>query len=386
MRRTVVLSANTSWNLYNFRGGLIGALAERGWDVLCVAPEDDYTPRLAELGARWIGISMSQRGLGPADNARTLMRYVDVYRRERPSVALHFTIKPVMFGSIAARLLRIPTVNSITGLGNAFLRQDAVTPAITALYRVALGGAHKVFFQNPEDLELFVERGMAPRKRTALVAGSGVNLARFNPTPPPSNAAFTFLLIARLLTEKGLAEYAQAARLLRARGVDARFLLLGPGAGEDKGAVPLSQIGTWQAEGVLEYLGETADVRPAIAAADCIVLPSYREGTPRVLLEAGAMARPSVATDVAGCRQVVVEGETGLLCRAKDAVDLADKMQAMARLSVEARARMGALARRRIEQEYDLRRVVAAYLEAIEAACPPAAYGALASQPAVPMV
>ena len=383
---TLVLSANTSWNLYNFRGGLITALAEQGWDVLCLAPEDEYTARLIGLGCRWAQISMSQRGLGPADNARTLLQYVDAYRRERPAVTLHFTIKPVVFGSMAARLLRIPTVNSITGLGNAFLRNDAVTPAITALYRLALGGARRVFFQNPEDLELFVGRGLAPRDRAALVAGSGVNLSRFTAAPMPSNPVFTFLLIARLLTEKGLVEYADAARLLRARGVDARFLLLGPGAGEDKGAVPLSQIGTWQAEGVLEYLGETADVRPHIAAADCIVLPSYREGTPRALLEAGAMARPSVTTDVAGCRQVVVDGETGLLCRVKDAVDLADKLQAMAALSGDARARMGASARRRIEQEYDLRRVVATYVEAIEAACPRPAYGALAPQPATPTV
>lgn len=298
-------------------------------------------------------------------------RFVRVLRRERPSVMLAYTAKPNIYGSLAARVCGVPVINNIAGLGSAVIRGGWVARVLRVLYRVALARSAMVFFQNPDDRDMFVREGIVRHDRVALLPGSGVDLARFAPVSTAVEGArpVQFLLMARLLWDKGLAEYVEAARLVRAacaaRGVAVEFCLAGQGDIGNPSAVPRDALDRWVAEGVVRYLGFVEDVRPLIAAADVVVLPSYREGTPRALLEAAAMAKPLVATDVPGCREAVVAGETGLLCAARDAGSLADSMTQMIAMGGDARGRMGRAGRAMVEARFDERIVHRAYLDAI---------------------
>lgn len=365
MNVKIALASNTAWNLYNFRGGLIRRLLEEGAAVTVVAPPDTFSEKLAGMGCEVIGLPMDNKGTHPARDLRTLRDFHRVYRQARPEVALHFTIKPVIYGSLAARMLGIPVANTITGLGTAFLREGWLMRVVESLYRVSQRWPQRVFFQNRDDHDLFVGRGLVPAEKAERLPGSGVDLERFAPAAYPGNPAPVFLLVARLLRDKGVVEFVEAARRVRAHHPRARFQLLGPLGVANRTAIPAEEVAGWVAEGVVEYLGETGDVRPALAAADCIVLPSYREGVPRTLLEAAALGRPLIATDVPGCREVVADGDNGYLCRAQDANDLADRMERFIGLPVEARRALGEAGRAKVEREFDERFVIERYLRVI---------------------
>lgn len=371
MSRRIVLVSNTAWYLFNFRRGLISALLERGDQVIGAAPADNFSQRLSALGCEVVDLPMDNMGTSPLRDLATWGRFRRTYLELTPDVVLHFTIKPVIYGTLAARSLGVPVVNTITGLGTAFLRGGPVQAVVERLYRVSQRWPTRIFFQNPDDLGLFVGRGLVPKDRVARLPGSGVDLERFAPRHGPTGTAPVFLLIARLLWDKGVREFAEAARVLRREDPRLRFQLLGPLGVANQTAVSKVDLDRWVSEGLVEFLGETDDVRPWIEQADCVVLPSYREGTPRTLLEAAAMGRPVIATDVPGCREVLTDGVTGLLCRVRDSVDLADKMRQMAGLAPELRAAMGMAGRAKMEWEFDQRIVIDRYLEAIDEAVGP---------------
>ncbi len=366
-----MLVSNTAWYLFNFRGGLISALLEQGDQVIAAAPADDFSQRLSALGCEVVDLPMDNMGTSPLRDLATWGRFRRAYSDLTPDAVLHFTIKPVIYGTLAARSLRVPVVNTITGLGTVFLRGGPVQAVVERLYRVSQRWPTRIFFQNPDDLGLFVKRGLVPKDRVARLPGSGVDLERFALRPGPTGTAPVFLLIARLLWDKGVREFAEAARVLRREDPRLRFQLLGPLGVANQTAVPKVDLDRWVGEGVVEFLGETDDVRPCIEQADCVVLPSYREGTPRTLLEAAAMGRPVIATDVPGCREVLTDGVTGLLCRVRDSVDLADKMRQMAGLAPELRVEMGMAGRAKMERVFDQRIVIERYLEAIDEAVGP---------------
>ena len=367
MKRTVVISINASWNVVNFRRGLIEAFRREGWRVVALAPTDEYSPRLAALGVEHVPIEIDSQGLSPVRDFGLLLRYYRLLRRIRPDVYLGYTAKPNVYGSIAAQALGIRVINNISGLGSAFLGGGLLRRGVALLYRLALRRSAVVFFQNPEDRDLFLDLGLVRAEQARLVPGSGIDLDRFRPgeRPAPPNGEFVFLLLGRLLWQKGVREYVEAARLVRRESGNVRFRLLGFLDTPNRSAVPREQVAAWEEEGVVEYLGDTDDVRAAILAADCVVLPSYREGLPRTLLEGAAMARPLIATDVPGCRHVVEHQANGLLCRVGDARSLADAMLEMLRLDDAQRAKMGAAGRTRVEREFSEARIVRAYLEAI---------------------
>jgi glycosyltransferase involved in cell wall biosynthesis len=365
--RTVVISINASWNIYNFRRGLIRALQEAGYRVVALSPADAHAPRLAELGVEHVAIAVDSSGVSPLRDLALLLRYRRALRRIGADAFLGYTAKPNVYGSLAARSLGIPVVSNVSGLGTAFIRQGLLTRIVKSLYRLAFRGSATVFFQNPEDRDLFVEERIVAPHKAALLPGSGIDLSRFAPQEKPPGD-FAFLLVARLLWDKGVGEYVEAARSLRATHPELRFRLLGFLDAANRTAVLRAEVERWVAEGVVDYLGAADDVRPFIAAADCVVLPSYREGLPRVLLEAAAMARPVIATDVPGCRHVVEEGINGFLCTVRDAASLADAMRRMAALAPERRTEMAAAGRARIEREFDERIVALRYLEALEKA------------------
>lgn len=364
---TVVLAANSAWNIINFRRPLVEGLRAAGWRVVALAPDDGNAAALAALGAEFQPIRIDSSGTSPFRDARLFLDYLAALRQLRPHAFLGFTVKPNVYGSLAAQLLGIRTINNISGLGTGFMGAGPLNWLVSSLYRVALRKSHRVFFHNPHDLSLFVNKGLVREKQAARIPGSGIDLQRFQPSRgsrPPARP-FRFLFVGRLLRDKGLVEYAEAARLLRPAWPEVEFAILGFAGSDNRSAVPIGEVERWQHEGIVTYLGDTEDVRPFLKEADCVVLPSYREGLPRSLLEAAAMAKPMVATDVPGCRDLVSHGDNGLLCEARSPASLAAAMEAMLRLDPAARETMGRRARERAEREFDQHIVVDAYLEAL---------------------
>ena len=362
--RRVVLGGNSSWNIVAFRSGLIRALRQNGYEPIVIAPVDAAAEgRMTALGLERIVIEMERSGLNPFADLRLLLQYRRILRRLRPVAYLGFTIKPNIYGSVAARSAGVPAIPNISGLGTVFIKGGPLLGLVTALYRFALRHAPVVFFQNPDDRGLFLERGLVRAGQARLLPGSGVDLDRFRPAPLPTGA-ITLLFIGRLLGDKGVRELIDAARIVK-KDRNIRIQLLGPLDVGNRTAVSRAELDRWIAEGLVDYLGETDDVRPFIAQATAVVLPSYREGLPRSLLEAAAMARPLIATDVPGCREVVEDGVNGFLCRANEPESLAQAMLRLAELSADRRSAMGSESRRKVEERFSESVVIAAYLDAI---------------------
>jgi glycosyltransferase involved in cell wall biosynthesis len=357
--------SNYGWTLFNFRRRLIETLQNEGLDVWIQTEFDGYETKLGLPPTRTLPLNIDRKGLNPYRDLRTVGSVLRAVRTVKADVCLLYTIKPVVYGGIACRVARVPYVANVTGLGTAFIRKRWIRSIAILLYRKVLRSAHRVFFQNRTDMQLFLQQGMARPEQCSLLPGSGVDLDRFSVSPYPEGQRKRFLLVARLLRDKGVGEFVQAARIVKASYPEVRFQLLGPVDVVNRTAIARQTIDDWIREGIVEYLGETDDVRPFIAAADCVVLPSYREGTPRSLLEAGAMGRPVIATDAVGCRDVVDDGSTGLLCKVADAEDLARKTLTMISLSARERAEMGLRARSKVERVYDERIVIDEYMRVV---------------------
>ena len=362
----ILISINTSWNLVNFRSGLVQALVSQGYEVIAAAPWDGYVSEVTALGCRYVPLPMDNKGTNPVRDLALFWRYLHLMLCEQPDVFLGYTVKPNVYGSLAARFVRVPVINNVAGLGTVFQKGGWLNQLVIGLYRLALARSRRVFFQNAEDRQLFITGGLVDEGVSDRLPGSGVDLKKFSATPVPIGSTFRFLLIARMLWDKGVGEYVEAARLLRQRVVNADCCLLGFLDVENLSAISKQQMDEWIAEGVVRYLGVSDNVLEEITLAHCIVLPSfYREGTPRTLLEAAAMARPIITTDNVGCRDVVEDGVNGFLCRPRDAEDLADKMQKMVSLSSAEREVMGLRGREKVGREFDEKIVIDKYLEVI---------------------
>lgn len=366
LNKKIIITLNTAWNLVNFRAGLIRAMVAAGYEVVAVAPPDNYAPRLAELGCRYVPLSMDNKGTHPGRDLLLFWRFLRLMHKERPAAYLGYTVKPNIYGSLAAHLSAVPVINNIAGLGSVFIREGWLTRLVRGLYRLALSRSVKIFFQNDEDRALFVSGKLVSDAITDRLPGSGIDLDHFVPISLPNKKTLRFLLIARMLWDKGVGEFVEAARVLKGQGLNAEFCLLGFLDVQNPAAISRSQMDEWMEEGVICYLGASDNVAEEIALADCVVLPSYREGVPRTLLEAAAMARPLVTTDSVGCRDVVDDGINGYLCQPRDAADLANKISKIVALSHAERTAMGLRGRKKMEQEFDERIVIDKYLLAIK--------------------
>ena len=378
--KTIVVVGNLAGSLVKFRGPLLRALAQRGHRVTACAPATppgryfapDYMAHVVEalagFGVAYQDVPIDGQGVRLRRDLHALSALTALFRKLRPEIVLSYTIKPVLYGSLAARLTGVPKhFSMITGLGHAFAsrgwKNRALAPAVQSLYRLALKSNERVFFQNPDDRASFEKLKLVGRPEQAvLVNGSGIDLATFQLVPLPR--AVSFLLLARLIAQKGIHEYVEAARIVRARHPGAVFRLAGRIINHAD-AIPERTLRAWVEEGSIEYLGRLEDVRPAIAASSVYVLPSYyREGTPHSILEAMAMGRPVVTTDAPGCRETVQEGVNGYLVPPRDAAALAGALERFlaAPALVEA---MGRESRRIAVEKYDVHKVNAVILDAM---------------------
>lgn len=364
---SVAVVSRCAWTLLNFRQALLRSITTAGAQALAVGDgRDGCAQRLSASGIAFQHVDVSWRGLSPLQDLALLARLVLLFRRTRPHVVHCFTIKPAIYGTTAAALAGVPIrLVTITGLGHTFTSAPAWLTAIVAtLYRAALSLAHVVQFQNEEDRDLFVSRRLVRPEKAQLVAGSGVDTRKFSVVPLPisSGRPMHFLMIARLIREKGVHEFIAAARELKQQYPHVRFSLLGGIDTRNPSGFSNEELQALKASPVVEWLGETDDVRAHLSDADVAVLPSYREGLPRTLLEAAAMGRPAVSCDVPGCRQVVVHGVTGYLAPAKDAPGLAAAMRRLIDNPHEV-ATMGAAARARVVAHFEENAVVESTLD-----------------------
>ncbi|GAA3786517.1 glycosyltransferase family 4 protein [Qipengyuania pelagi] len=326
--RSAAIITSIAFSIANFRGPLIRRMIGQGIKVYALAPDYDVQTRAAvrELGAEPVDISLERTGLRPARDLVDMVKLAVTLRRIGPDLVFGYFIKPVIYGTLAAWLAGIGRRYAlVAGLGYVFtpdgardtLKRRALRAVASLLYRLAFRLCNRVFLQNGDDLEVLCSRGLLSRKKAVLISGSGVDLARFQPSEPVSSP-ITFVLVARLLREKGIVEYAEAARAIKASGSDARFLLLGD-TDSNPGGLERSVVKRWVADGIVEWPGQVPDVRVWLAQSSVFVLPSYREGKPRSTQEAMAMALPVVTTDAPGCRDTVEEGVNGFKVPVRDA-------------------------------------------------------------------
>ncbi len=370
IRVKIILFANTDWYLFNFRLSLAKTLQERGHEVLLISPAGEYCERLQANGLRWLELPMHRQSLNPLRELWLLAYLWRLYRREKPALVHHFTIKSVVYGSIGAMLARIPArVNAVAGMGYVFTSDAAkakiLRPFVRWLMRLELNGNKtRLILQNTDDVAAFEQAELINSARIRLIKGSGVDLLRFRPSEMKIDAAepTRVLLAARLLRDKGIFEYVEAARQLRRQGLSIHFLLAGapdPGNPSSISSVILEE---WQREGVVELLGQVNDMAALFSKVHIVVLPSYREGLPKSLIEAAACELPLITTNVPGCREVVTHEVDGLLVPMKNADELAHAIGKFHRNPVLAQ-QMGRAARQKALSEFDERIVISKTLE-----------------------
>lgn len=368
-----VLFANTDWYLYNFRRSLALELQSGGHDVLLISPPGEYGQKLLEMGLKWRPLPMERRSLNPARELWLLAYLVRLFRREAPDVVHSFTVKCAIYGSIAARIAKVPVrVNAVAGMGYVFASDDLkarfLRYPVFIFLRVALAGVGcRLILQNPDDVQEFLSAGLIERDRVRLIRGSGVDLAKFSPSVraqgKEDGSTWVVLMAARLLWDKGVSEYVECARKLRDRKVNVRMILAGMPDDGNPAAVSRAHLEGWAHEGLIEWLGHVDDMPTLLNEIDVFVLPSfYREGTPRSLIEAAGCAKALITTDMPGCREVVSDQDTGLLVPPRDAGALAVAIEKLVS-DPELAHRLGVAARAKALAEFDERSVIARTIE-----------------------
>ncbi len=361
----IIFVSNISWSLFNFRRGLMSEIRNRGHEVIFCAAYDDYTSKLQDLGFRYIPIALERKGTNILKDLFLFFSLIKIYKKEKPDWIYHNSIKPNIYGAIAAFLVGSRCINTVSGLGYLFIRKSMLSSLIKILYTLANKFAKKTFFQNKDDMKLFLDKGLIEKKKCALVAGSGVNTDYFKPGHKghiiTTKKIFTFLYLGRILWDKGIGELIEAIKVLREKYSFLEVNFLGMIDKGNPAGVSQSQIQEWVKEGLIKYLGEVIDVRPFLDSCDCVILPSYREGIPKALLEASAMELPVITTDVPGCRDTVEHGVTGFLVKVKDSNALTKAMEDVITMTESQRKNMGKNGRAKVIREFSESSVIKAY-------------------------
>lgn len=367
--RTIAITGNYARWVYQFRIGLLRKLQQAGIKVVVIAAPDRFEYKFLREKFIFEPVQINFYGNSPADDLQLTRQLARIYRRHRVDVALHFTIKPNIFGGLAAKLLRIPSYAVVTGMGHVSNPANGFISWLgLKLYRLTLPLHEKVLVLNQRDAEELAAQKMVAPEKIVLLPGEGVDTAFFRPLSDKKMPEYpSFLFSGRLMEDKGIFEFVEAARALRLKYPQIRFRILGMLDPKGIHSIPVTTVKQWVNEGVIEYLGETIDVRPFLAKADCVVLPSfYREGLSRLLLEAASMETPIITTDQPGCREVVEDGRTGLLCRLRDVADLTEKMEQFIKMDKIDRLIMGKNARLKTQRQFDEKIVIQQYFELLQ--------------------
>lgn len=363
---SIAIVVNTSWNIYNFRLGLLKSLEENGFTITAIAPWDNYSKELINLGYNYQPLDFDSKSINPFKDIKLTWQLYQLYKKNKPTILLHYTIKPNIYGNIAAWFAGIPVISNISGLGTVFLNDKLSSKIARFLYKISLKASSKVFFQNSADQSLFIHLRLVDKSKTGLLPGSGINIKKFPPSKQQNCGSFTsFLFVARLVKDKGLLEYMEASKILKAKYPNIKFRILGSFYSNNPTAISRDDMDTWEKKGIIEYLGTSDDAPSIMAQADCIVLPSYREGLSRVLLEAACMEKPIITTDTPGCRDVVDDSINGFLAKVRDSTDLAVQMDKMISIQPKKRIEMGIKGRKKIAKEFNEDTVIHQYRLAI---------------------
>lgn len=359
----ILLTSNTAKSMYNFRAPLIKFLLNQGYKVTVLAQRDDYAQPLMQLGCQYIDLPIDPNGMNPLWDLRLCMFYQRIFSKLRPDCVISYTIKSVIYSSVAAGFGKTPFVSVITGLGSVFMQENLLTKFVRVLYKLSQKKAHRVVFLNSSDQDEFLDHNIIEHSQAYVLPGEGVDTEHFYCSPLPSPSPVTFLYCGRLLIDKGLRDFYHAAMAVKAVYHEgARFQVLGPIEEPQHSVICQQELSSWTKHGVIEYLGSTNDVRPFIQQAHCVVLPTrYREGLPRCLLEAASMGRIMIASSMPGCADLVRDGQNGYLCKPADVQDLIDKMMQVMQLSGLDMQQMAQNGRKDVEEKFSMRHVIACY-------------------------
>ena len=355
---TIAFITNTSWNIFNFRKGLVLHFISQGHRVIILAPKDRYTPQLSQWGVSFFETTLERTGTNPLKDLAYLKVLKAILKTESPNIILSFTIKCNIYGTLVAKNLSIPIICNISGLGTVFLVKGLVASLAMILYRYTFRYSTKVFFQNEEDRALFISKIPLRNENIDILPGSGINLEEFKVKPIRIVSPTKFLMISRVIIEKGVREYAEVAKRV---GKEAQFTLVGQYDESHSRAIPKAEFDQWISEGIIQYFPHSDRIKDVISEHEVIVLPSYREGTPRTLLEGGAMGRPLIASNVAGCKQVVKDGFNGYLFNLTDPQSFYNKIRYYIKLSEEKKRELGKNSRQLIEEYYNEKIIIERY-------------------------
>src|SRR6185312_4040357 len=366
-KKKIAVIENGLFSTYTMREGLMQRLLKEGYDVTILTHTNSYVSHVEKTGLHVINIGSGN--LNPWKVSKYIFNLYHALKNLQPDVCLTFSIRPAIWGNFITRYLNIPTITNITGVGPLFISKNLAYRIARSIYRPALQKTKKVFFQNFDDMNLFLQKKFVTKEIAERVPGSGVDYQKFSPiaNTKTNEENFIFLFIGRLIKDKGIFEFVDAARMMRRKFPNIIFNVIGPFWHQNlkSNTITKSDLQNWIDEGIIDYQGEKKDIRKFIAEADCIVLPSYREGTSNILLEAASMEKPIITTNTTGCKETVDDKITGFLCKVKDAGDLSDKMEKMYLLSEEERKTMGKKGRQKIIKGFDKQIVINAYLKAI---------------------
>lgn len=360
----IAFVANTSWNIFNFRKGLVKHFLSKGHEVIVLAPKDEYTSKVEDWGARWIETPLYGTGINPMQDLKYLFLLRRTLKNENPDVVLSYTIKSNIYSCLASRNMSIPIICNVSGLGTAFLVKGTAGRIALWLYRIAFKSAGFVFFQNVDDKELFTSKVKVPEEKTGLLPGSGIDLTEFRYSKPNLTKPTKFLMISRLIVEKGVLEFVEAAAFFSKEG-DVTFSLAGRFDEHHARSILKEDLDKWVEKKWITYIPHSDKIIELIDEYEVIVLPSYREGTPRTLLEGAAMGRALLASNVAGCKEVIRDGENGFLFEVKNAKSLISKIKLYLSLSTSERLKLSAESRRLVEEKFDETLIIQNYEEVI---------------------
>lgn len=349
----ILVITNSSRGLYSFRKELLEDFINKGNKVYCITNYSGNEKELCNLGCKLLRVTIDRRGINPISDFKIIVKYIILIGKIKPDKVITYTIKPNIYGGFACNLKRIPMYANVTGLGTAFQGDGLLTKIVTLMYKIAFKKVKKVFFENEENRDIIVNKGIIDKTRTHCLSGAGVNLEEYTFATYPNNGTIRFLFIGRIMKEKGVDELFQTVERLKSEGADIVVDVVGPFEDhyEDK-------INELDKSMIINYHGYQSDVRPFIRQAHCFVLPSYHEGMANTLLESGAMGRPLITSNIHGCLEAVEDGKTGYLCKVKDADDLYIKMKQFIELPYEKKKKMGQLSHEHVANVFDKRKVV----------------------------